>query len=124
MVLGIGDIVIAETNGALEPHDPRRSCPERNVHGFALTVISTASLAIAVIAAAAVVVITLIITTVIVLRARDNLLSHRWWDHLICHQWDLHPNLITHPPPLWSWLQGGGQAFINVEGSHGDSCRR
>jgi hypothetical protein len=114
MVLGIGDIVIAETNGALEPHDPRRSCPERNVHGFALTVI----------AAAAVVVITLIITTVVVLRAGDNLLSHRWWDHLICHQWDLHPNLITHPPPMWSRLQGGGQAFINVEGSHGDSCRR
>jgi hypothetical protein len=75
--LGLGIILLLNTNGALEPHDPRSSLPERDVHGFVLAIISTSTLTIAidVVAAQVIAIATLVIATAVVLWDRDKSVS-------------------------------------------------
>jgi hypothetical protein len=95
--LDLGIILLPETNGALLLHDPRRSRPERDAHGFVFAIVVAAALAIVIVIVATLAVVasqviaTLTVTAAVILRDRDNLLSRR--------RWDLHPNLITHPSP-------------------------
>jgi hypothetical protein len=42
-------ILLPETNRALEPHDPRRSHPKREAHGFVFTVVTAAALIVTVV---------------------------------------------------------------------------
>jgi hypothetical protein len=44
--LGLGIILLIETNKALEPHDPRRSGPERDMQGFIFNVVTVAALVV------------------------------------------------------------------------------
>jgi hypothetical protein len=44
--LGLGIILLPKTNGALEPHDPKRSCPERDAQSFVFVIIAAAALAV------------------------------------------------------------------------------
>jgi hypothetical protein len=74
--LGLG-IILLDTNGALEPHDPRSSLPERDLHGFVFTVIAAAILTVAVAALAVITtqvitIATLAIAATVVLRDRDK----------------------------------------------------
>jgi hypothetical protein len=62
--LGLQIILLPETNGALEPHDPR-SHPKRDVHGFVFAVVAAAALTV--IAAQVIVDVALTITTVVIL---------------------------------------------------------
>jgi hypothetical protein len=84
--LGLGIILLPETNGALVPHDPKRSCPKRDAHGFVFAVVTTATLTIIVVAVVALTVVTTQIITAlaviadVVLWNRDNLLDCRWRD--------------------------------------------
>jgi hypothetical protein len=111
--------------------------------GMHMVVFAAAALTIAVVAVTALTIIvaqviaaatliiavsTLVIIVAVVLQDRDNLLDHRWHDNHLFHQWDLCPNLVTHPLPQWSRWRSGGWAFIIVEeahvagGSHGGGC--
>jgi hypothetical protein len=66
--LDLGIILLPETNGALEPHVPRRSHPERDAHGFVFTIIAAAILAVAVIAAQVIISAALTVVAAVVLR--------------------------------------------------------
>jgi hypothetical protein len=107
--LSLGIILLPETNGALEPHDPSRSHPKRDVHGFVFTIIATIVLTIVVVVAAALTVVTaqVIATAAFVVTAHDiaatvilwdrnNLFGRRQWDCRFYHRRDLHPNLVAH----------------------------
>jgi hypothetical protein len=70
-------ILLLDTNGALEPHDPRSSLPERDVHGFVFTVVAAATLtvtvtALTVIATQVIVIATLAVAVAVILQERDK----------------------------------------------------
>jgi hypothetical protein len=62
--LALRIILLLETNGAYVPHDPRRSLPHRDVHGFVFAVVMVAALAVIV----AEVIVALTVTATIILR--------------------------------------------------------
>jgi hypothetical protein len=75
--LGHRIILLPETNGALEPHDPSRSCPKRDAHGFVFAVGTVFALTVVIVATATpAVVAALVIAVAVVLWDRDNLLDH------------------------------------------------
>jgi hypothetical protein len=107
--LSLGIILLPETNGALEPHDPSRSHPKRDVHGFVFAIIAAIVLTIVVVVAAALTVVTAqVIATAafaahgiaatVILWDRNNLFGRRQRDCRFYHRRDLHPNLVAHAP--------------------------
>jgi hypothetical protein len=49
-------VILLKTNGTLVPHDPRRSHPERDAHGFVFAVVTATALVV--IAATALTIVT------------------------------------------------------------------